>query len=37
MYVANWIQNNTTMGMSLELVHNHKIPFLNDSYIFLLL
>ena len=30
MYVANWIEKNTAMGMSLELVHNHKIAFLNN-------
>ena len=37
MHVTNWIEQNTTMGMSLELVHNYKIPFLNNLHIFLLL
>ena len=34
MHLTNWIEQNTTMGMSLELVYNYKIPFLNSVHIF---
>ena len=36
MYVTNWIEQNTMMGMSLELVDNYNIPILNSSQIFFL-
>ena len=36
MHVTNTIEQNTTMDMSLELVHNYKISFLNSVHIFLL-
>ena len=36
MLLTNWIEQNNTMGMSLELVYNYKIPFLNSVHIFLL-
>ena len=32
MHVTNWIEQNTTMDMLLELVHNYKIPKLAKSY-----
>ena len=36
MYVTNWIEQNTMMGMLLELIDNYNIPILNSSQIFLL-